>query len=332
MNAITTDMTMNFTKELDLLYVEDDLELQEETKSFFDLLFHSVTVVSNGVDALTIYKKKAFDLVISDTKMPKMDGIELTTKIREINQFQNIIIISAYNETADLLKYINLNIRQFIQKPIDFEKILESLYTTAKSIVNEKMIEEYRASLEESNKELTEKNKELNSLVRILDSKISQIAKTTTTELIETDISEATIAQEHLEELKELEIDIDGAAVLIGLSKNLNISNIQVLGDMFEEYSRILIEYDTYTELASEIHILAATLSDEPQNFLERVEETTILLESFIYVLRLWREKVLQKEYEKALELHVSMINDVQTIIGIVNGTQDEIETEMEFF
>jgi len=332
MNAITTDMTMNFTKELDLLYVEDDLELQEETKSFFDLLFHSVTVVSNGVDALAIYKKRAFDLVISDTKMPKMDGIELTTKIREINQFQNIIIISAYNETADLLKYINLNIRQFIQKPIDFEKILESLYTTAKSIVNEKMIEEYRASLEESNKELTEKNKELNSLVRILDSKISQIAKTTTTELIETDISEATIAQEHLEELKELEIDIDGAAVLIGLSKNLNISNIQVLGDMFEEYSRILIEYDTYTELASEIHILAATLSDEPQNFLERVEETTILLESFIYVLRLWREKVLQKEYEKALELHVSMINDVQTIIGIVNGTQDEIETEMEFF
>jgi len=332
MNSITTDMTINFTKELKVLYAEDDLDLQKQTKEFFEVLFKSVKVVNNGYEALSAYKQEDFDIVISDVRMPKMDGIELTTKIREINQLQNIIIISAYNDTEDLLTFINLNIRQFIQKPINIDSMLETLYTTSKSIVNEKMIEEYRTSLENSNKELTEKNTELSSLIRILDAKIAQIAKGTAREIKTTDVSNAKITQENLLELKELEIDIDGATILIGLSKNLKISNIQVLGKMFREYSEILQNYKIYTNLASEIYELSSLLNNAPQNFIDRVTEITTLLESFIYVLRLWRGKVARNEFTKALELHISMINDVRTIISIVNGTQDEIETEMEFF
>ena len=315
MSTITTDMTINFTKDLKILYAEDDLELQAQTKSFFNLLFSSVTIVNNGLEALTKYKQEPFDIVISDIRMPVMDGLELTSKIKEINPFQNIIIISAYNDSDDLLRFINLNIRQFIQKPIDMENMLETLYFTSKSIVNEKMIEEYRASLEASNKELTEKNQELNSLVRILDAKIAQIAKSDSLKTDRANIKNATMQAEHLKELKELEIDIDGAAVLLELSPHLYVKNIEILGKMFQEYATILQHYSAYEDLAIEIKKLASTLNETPQNFIDRVEDITILLESFIYVLRMWREKVHKNKFTKAIELHTSMINDIQTII-----------------
>jgi len=332
MSVVTTDQTINFTKDLKILYAEDDLELQQQTKEFFEILFQSVTVVNDGAQALEKYKEESFDIVISDMRMPSMDGMELTAKIREINPEQCIIIVSAYNDSDYLLKFINLNIRQFIQKPIDIDNMLQTLYSTSKAIVNEKMVEEYRESLEESNKELTLKNRELQSLVRIIDSKLLQIAKNSGVEEVSVNNTEATMSKQHLDELKELEVDIGGAAVLINLSKNLTASNIQVLGSLFLSYAEILTLYKPYQELSKKINELGVALNNAPENFIKRVTDISTLLESFIYVLRMWRAKVVHIEFSKAFELHSSMINDIITIITIVDGTQDEIETEMEFF
>ena len=332
MSTITTDMALAFTKDLKILYAEDDLELQKQTRELFEVLFSSVTVASDGAEALAYYEKEAFDMVISDIKMPVMDGIELSTRIREKNPYQCIIIISAYNDTEYLMKFINLNIRQFLQKPINIDNMIETLYFTAKNIVNEKMIDEYRESLEHSNKELTTKNEELMSLVRILDAKLLQIAKNENTQTDDIDLSKADIQEEQLSELKELEIDISGAAVLVGLSKNLNLSNIQVLGKLFSSYADIIESYEIYNKLSVSIKELGETLTSDAQNFINRVDDITILLESFIYVLRMWRTKVVEKEFSKAIDLHSSMINDITTIISIINGTEDDIQTDMEFF
>jgi len=332
MSKTTIDMALAFTKDLKILYVEDDRELQEQTKELFEMLFSSVTVASDGAEALAYYEEEAFDILISDIKMPTMDGIELSTRIREKNPYQSIIIISAYNDTEYLMKFINLNIRQFIQKPIDFDNMIETLYSTAKIIVNEKMIDEYRESLEHSNKELTTKNEELMSLVRILDTKLLQIAKNENTQTEDIDLSKADIKEEQLCELKELEIDISGAAVLIGLSKNLTLSNIQVFGKLFSSYSDIISGYEVYSKLSMSIKELGDTLTSDTQNVINRVDDITILLESFIYVLHMWRTKVVEKEFTKAIDLHSSMINDITTIISIINGTQDDIQNDMEFF
>jgi len=332
MSTITTDQTLTFTQNLKILYAEDDLELQLQTKEFFEVLFKSVTVVNDGAQALQAYNDEEFDIVISDIKMPTMDGVELAKNIREINPEQCIIIISAYNDPEHLLDFINLNIRQFIKKPIDIDNMLETLYYTSKMIVNENMVQEYRISLEKSNKELTQKNKDLESLVRILDSKLLQNVKKS--DLDKDDISEsnAIITMKTIVELKELETDISGAAVLISLSRHLNVKNIQVLGNLFLSYAANLKEYDAYSSLEKKIQELGEALNSAPQTFIDRVKDLSILLESFIYVLRMWRGKVEQKEFKNARELHTSMINDIVTIISIINGTEDDIQTDMEFF
>ncbi len=332
MSAITIDMAINFTKELKILYVEDDMELQAQTKEFFEVLFKKTSVASDGKEALEMYKEESYDIVISDVKMPKMDGIELSTKIREIHPNQCIIIVSAYNDSNYLLKFINMNIRYFMQKPIEIDNMLETLYYTAKSIVNEKMVEEYRADLEQSNKELHTKNKELESLVRILDSKLVQIGQSKKVTIKKDDLEHAKLETADLNELKELEIDISGAAVLINLSKNITTSNIQVLGDLFLSYAKIIASYKIYEELSTSILSLGNTLNEAPQNFIDRVSDIATLLESFIYVLRIWRGKVESEEFQSAIEFHSSMINDLSTIIAIVSGTENDIESEMEFF
>jgi len=332
MNRITTDQTIQYTKNLKILYAEDDLELQTQTKEFFEILFKSVTVANDGAQALDLYLNEHFDIIISDIKMPTMDGIQLTSEIKKVNPHQCIIIISAYNDSEYLLHFINHNIQQFIQKPINIDNMLETLFHASKSIVNEFLIEEYRTDLENTNKELISKNSELQSLVRILDSKLLQIAKTEDTKDKSVNLSKANIDTADLKELKELEIDISGAAVLISLSKNLTLSNIQVLGKMFKSYAKILTLNEEYQELSTNIDELGLSLENAPESFIKRVNDISTLLESFIYVLRMWRKNIVDNEIQKAFELHLSMINDIQTIITIVDGTENDIEGEIEFF
>ncbi|MEA2018357.1 MAG: response regulator [Campylobacterota bacterium] len=83
---------------------------------------------SNGEEGLELYKKNSYDLVITDILMPKMDGIEMSKEIKEINQYQNILIISAYSDTKDFVTSIKLGIDGYIIKPIDYEQLNLTLY------------------------------------------------------------------------------------------------------------------------------------------------------------------------------------------------------------
>lgn len=332
MDTITTDQAIHFTKDLNILYIEDDKEFRAQTKKILDILFSSTTTADNGVEALKIYKKEHFDIVISDIKLPHMNGVEFSKEIKKINPNQCIIIVSAYHDNEYLMDLINLNIRQFIQKPINIDNMVKTLYFASKDIVNEKMVEEYRLNLEDANKKLITKNEELNSLVGILDSKLLQIGKNSNIDKKNIDISLSNMDEKELDELKYLEIDIKGAAILINLSKNLSVENMKVLGLMFLSYSGILKKYDAYNELSLHMQKIGNALNNAPDSFIKRVKEISILLESFIYVLHIWRKNIQKKDIYKAIELHSSMINDINTIISIIDGTEDNINSEVDFF
>ena len=324
---------LKYSSTLSILYVEDDQELQYHTNELLSALFKSVKMANDGVQALKLFNEENFDILITDIKMPNMDGLELITQVKDIDPSQCIIITSAYNDSENLLKFINIGISQFIIKPLNLSSLQNVLYNVSKTIINENLVETYRKNLETANTELNSKNSELQSLVRILDSKLAQIAKDTDLVQVDTNLSSAQLSKDNLNELKELEIDISGASVLISLSKNLNGSNLTVLGEMFLAYGDTLSSYEEYKQLTSEIILLGNKLnSNNNEEFLDRVSDISILLESFIYVLRMWRKNIESKEIQKAFELHASMINDISTIVSIIDGTENDIEGEMEFF
>jgi DNA-binding response OmpR family regulator len=109
-----------------ILYVEDDLELQEKNFSILSNFFKSVLVASDGDEAYDIYleNQNTIDIIITDINMPNTDGIELCKHIRKYQKGLPIVIISAYTNTDYLLDSIDLNILTYITKPFTTKKTL----------------------------------------------------------------------------------------------------------------------------------------------------------------------------------------------------------------
>ena len=162
-----------YTQKLNILYAEDDKSLQDETYDILENFFLNVEVVSNGSEALSLYKNNPdyYDLIITDINMPVMDGMELIKEIHLIDAEQVIVVVSAYNESSRLVDLIHLGINNFLMKPIQYEQLFETLYKTCKAIYNQKELIRAKNTLESDNKdlvlELSQKNEEINMTQRV---------------------------------------------------------------------------------------------------------------------------------------------------------------------
>ena len=102
--VIDSKQVYQYSKDLNILYVEDDLDLKEATLEIFKDFFKTVQSAVDGVDALNKYNEfyekngKHFDIVVTDIEMVKMTGIELIKEIHIINKDQEIIVVSAYSD------------------------------------------------------------------------------------------------------------------------------------------------------------------------------------------------------------------------------------------
>lgn len=149
------------TKSLNLLYVEDDSNSREQLKMILDMLFASVTIAKDGYEGFESYNSGKFDLVITDINMPRMDGIELMQKIKEINHMQKVIIVSAHDGGDYLLSAIRSGVDSFILKPVEIEQLESVLDKISTVIHNEKLQLIYKQELES---EVENKTKELLNL------------------------------------------------------------------------------------------------------------------------------------------------------------------------
>ena len=150
------------TKELDVLYVEDEEESRDQLEGVFKVLFKNIDTAFDGEDALQKYKLKTYDIVITDINMPRINGLELIKRIKHQNPFQNIIIISAHNDSDYLLEAIETGVDSFIIKPIRTEQLKDVLTKVSSLIYSKKLISVYQKELE---KEVEDKTKKLAHLL-----------------------------------------------------------------------------------------------------------------------------------------------------------------------
>ena len=80
---------------------------------------------SNGVEAISLYKKLNPDLVTMDLVMPEKGGIEATEEILKINSKALIVVVSALGQEALVLEAAKKGAKDFIQKPFKTEQIVE---------------------------------------------------------------------------------------------------------------------------------------------------------------------------------------------------------------
>ena len=123
-----------YLKDLELLYVEDDESIREELEFFLKKRVKKLYVANNGQEGYNLYKAYKPDLIITDIKMPVMDGITMSKLIKLINPSAKIIVITAFNDTDFLVEAIKLNITSYLMKPLDLLALSKNLHEISKSI------------------------------------------------------------------------------------------------------------------------------------------------------------------------------------------------------
>ena len=124
--------TPDFLKDQRVLFVEDEELAREKLAKLLTKLFKEVVLASNGLEGLEKFQKskitnEKIDLIISDINMPIMNGLEMLEKIREIDYFVPLIFTTARSETDNLLKAIDLNVSNYIIKPIDTSLLVRKI-------------------------------------------------------------------------------------------------------------------------------------------------------------------------------------------------------------
>ena len=176
---------LKYSKEFEILYVEDDPELQKSMLKIFNRLFHKVDTADNGEIGLEKYNirlntDKPYDLVLTDINMPKMNGIEMSQEILNQMAEQKIIIISAYSEAHYLQQAIDIGVSGFLTKPIKNTQLFRQLVPVCSALYNKKRYESYVEQIEEQNTILREQvhNKRLETLQEEFLRNISHEIKT----------------------------------------------------------------------------------------------------------------------------------------------------------
>ncbi len=147
-----------YTKEMKLLYVENNKSIREQTYKLFSGFFDDITIAIDGEDGLTKFKNSTFDIVITDISMPKMNGIDMLKSIRKINQSISCVIMSAHNETNYFIEAIKFGIDGYILKPLDMDLFGQILKRISKL---SKLKQENKYYMKTLEKLVSEKTKEL---------------------------------------------------------------------------------------------------------------------------------------------------------------------------
>lgn len=122
-----------------VLVVDDDEQLRLALLSTLKHLSHECVLAQNAKEALTFLKKESFDLILSDLKMPKTDGIELLKQVKQNNIHTPFVIMTAFGTIETAVLAIKIGAFDFIVKPFSKETIekiisLSASYNTFKPI------------------------------------------------------------------------------------------------------------------------------------------------------------------------------------------------------
>lgn len=120
--------------EMSLLYVEDDLFIRQQFSRIIQRMVGKLFVAENGQEGLDMYRMEHPDIVLTDIEMPKMNGLDMAEKIKELNHDQSILIMTAYNQDEKFLRAIDIGVDKYVIKPVKITQLKSSLYTVAKQI------------------------------------------------------------------------------------------------------------------------------------------------------------------------------------------------------
>jgi two-component system cell cycle response regulator len=128
-------------KEVKILYVEDDEDVMDGALKFLKRRFTTVYSALNGKEGLEVFMQNSPDIVVTDIKMPVMDGLDMAKQIKETNPDTPVIITTAYTEVSYLMQAIEIGVDSYVLKPIVNENLYDTVCKCASRFIYKKMME-----------------------------------------------------------------------------------------------------------------------------------------------------------------------------------------------
>lgn len=346
---ITFKDLQKFSLRLNVLYVEDNDSLREETKKVFEPLFTRVDMAQNGEEGLAKYNQAHYDIIITDINMPVMNGIEMIERIREINPEQKIIAISAHDEPEILINLMRKGVSSFILKPLSLDYMITVLYPVCRDADAQKVNLELFSTLHEERKKLKNvvklltthlhalnvKNEQLGDLIPTQPEEKSELLKEYFAKDEDQGDEKVLFIPDDCEEIRDLLNEIpDELSFFI---QNTQLDHIHKVHEHISKISNILYRYTPFLDpLADNLKELARIIAEESDFIVLLEDKSDLTLKLFdavcidlsLYVHRFSTESMAMRNIH---HIHQPTTLSIQQIIGLIHP--DEAESgDIEFF
>ena len=147
-----------------ILLVDDEPDIRDVLSISLSDMGYQVYAAENGDEALRIFRDMQPSMVMTDIKMPGMDGIELLQKVKHENPETEVIMITGHGDMDLAIRSLKCEATDFITKPINVDALEIALQRAREKILTRQKLKEYTENLEELIREKTELQSHLTSL------------------------------------------------------------------------------------------------------------------------------------------------------------------------
>ena len=117
---------------MNILFMDDEPDVRKSLSNFLTKSGHHVVCVADGVEGLREFHSQRFNLVITDIRMPRMDGLEFLRRTKVIERSPvDIIVITGHGDMANAIKALKYGAYDYLQKPIDVRELTITMERSA---------------------------------------------------------------------------------------------------------------------------------------------------------------------------------------------------------
>ena len=132
-----------------ILLVDDEEGIRRVLGIALSDIGYQVLTAENGAEALRVFKESRPQIVLSDIKMPEMDGIELLRRIKKMSPDTEVIMITGHGDMDLAIKSVKYEATDFVTKPIHDEVLEIALNRALERIAMRQKLNEYTQNLEQ---------------------------------------------------------------------------------------------------------------------------------------------------------------------------------------
>ncbi len=133
---------------LKILYVEDEAAAREQMIELLKRRGKEIIVAKNGKEGLALFREFRPELVVTDIRMPVMDGLTMAKAIKALDRDVKFIVTTAFTDISYLMDAIDVGIDQYVVKPVDIDRLMAAIDKCAENIESRRVARSYQAERE----------------------------------------------------------------------------------------------------------------------------------------------------------------------------------------